>query len=165
MQSMLGHCTAGSRRPLAAVLLAVLVAVTSSCIVLVQDDTFAIGTESHRANLVVYVETTEVLDTIRREHGTQLARDLVLSQAPPTLRLPGPVMAVLCGANPALCVAGDYVPDLVLSWFRSDVRNRGDFGTNLASAAAQNDCFAWTIVPSRNFTEKSDPAGHHPRRG
>ena len=67
-------------------------------------------------------------------------------------------MAVLCSANPALCVAGDYVPDLVLSWFRSDVRNRSDFGTNLSSAAGLNECFAWTIVPSRNFTEK--PVGN-----
>jgi hypothetical protein len=155
---MLGHRTAGFRRPLVAVLLAAFVAVTSSCIVLVQDDTFAIGTESYRANLVLYVETTDVLDVVRREYGTQVARDLVLSQAPPSLHLPGPVMAVLCGANPALCVAGDYVPDLVLSWFRSDVRNRSDFGTNLSSAAGQNKCFAWTIVPSRNFTEK--PVGN-----
>jgi hypothetical protein len=158
MQSMLGHRTAGYRRPFVAVLLAAFVAVTSSCIVLVQDDTFAIGTESYRANLVVYVETTSVLDWVRREHGTQVARDLVLSQTPPSLHLPGPVMAVLCGANPALCVAGDYVPDLVLSWFRSDVRNRSDFGTNLSSAASQGKCLAWTIVPSRNFTEK--PVGN-----
>ena len=168
MQSMLGHCTAGIRRSSTAVLLAVLVVISSSCIVLVQDDTFAIGTESYRANLVIYVETTDVLDVVRREYGTQVARDLVLSQAPPSLSLPGPVMAVLCSANPALCVAGDYVPDLVPSWFRSDVRNRSDFGTNLSSAAGQDECFAWTIVPSRNFTEK--PVGNsaagttdHPR--
>ena len=158
MRSMLGHRTVGTRRLVTAALLAVFMAFTSSCIVLVQDDTFAIGTESYRANLVVYVHTTEVLDLVRREYGTQAARDLVLSQTPPAITLPAPVVVVLCAANTALCVAGDYVPNLVLSWFRSDVRNRSDFGTNLSSAAGQHKCFAWTIVPSRNFTEK--PVGN-----
>jgi hypothetical protein len=141
----------GRRGPIAAAVVALLL---SSCITLVQDDTFAIGTEGHRANLVIYVDPTHVLDQVRQGYGTTAARNLVLQQTPSSLRLPGAVLSLLCAANPALCVAGTYVPDLVLSWFRSDVRNRSDFGTNLASAASQQDCFAWTFVPSRNFTEK-----------
>lgn len=156
MRSRLGQCSVGGRRRTFAAATTIFLAsmLASSCIVLVQDETFAIGTESHRANLVIYVDPTSILDQVRQQHGTTVARDLVLAQAPGSIRLPSTVMAMLCAANPALCVAGSYVPNLVLSWFRSDVRNRSDFGTNLASAADQGDCFAWTFVPSRNFTEK-----------
>lgn len=139
-------------RRLAAAVVAALV--SASCIVLVQNETFAVGTETNRANLVIYVDTTAVLEVVRVNAGTQKARDVVLARTPQHLHLPNKVMTLLCLVNTVLCAAGDRVPDIVLSWFRSDVRNRGDFGGNLADAARQGDCFAWTFVPQRNFTEK-----------
>lgn len=142
-------------RPVAVALAAL---VLSSCLVLKQDQSFAIGTEAHRANLVVYVTQSTYLDHVRTLEGTTVARNTLLAATPTSISLPPAVMTVLCSANPALCVAGDYVPDLVLSWFRSDVRNRSDFANDLSSAARQQDCFAWTFVPSRNFTTK--PTGN-----
>jgi hypothetical protein len=137
----------------------VLAVVLSSCFVLKQGETFAIGTETNRLNLVVYASATSVLDQVRAKDGTRAARDVVLAAAPDDLSLTTAQLAVACAVGGAgLCAASHLVPGILLSWFKSDVRNRSDFGSDLAAAARQKDCFAWTALPGRNFTTK--PSGN-----
>lgn len=136
-----------------AVLLSMMV--LSGCFVLKQGETFAIGTETNRLNLVVFVGPTAVLDQVRANDGTTAARNLVLDQSPKTLSLSTTQLALACALGGAsLCVAAYLIPGVLLSRFKSDVRNRSDFGGDLAAAARQDDCFAWTALPGRNFTTK-----------
>ncbi|MCA8972845.1 MAG: hypothetical protein KDB21_13345 [Acidimicrobiales bacterium] len=142
-------------RTVKAVGFGLLVALLSSCFVLKQTETFAIGTESTRLNLVVFVSPSNILDQVRVKDGTAAARKLVLAAAPDSLSLTSTQLALACAVGgAALCAAAHLVPGVLLSWFKSDVRNRSDFGSDLKSAAAQKDCFAWTAVPGRNFTTK-----------
>lgn len=138
---------------LVAVLFAVLL---SSCFVLKQDETFAVGTEASRLNLVVFVSPTHGLNTIRVADGTSAARNVVLTQTPSTLSLSTTQLALACTfGGAALCVAAHLIPGVLLNWFKDDLRHRSDFGGDLSAADVQRDCFAWTAVPNRNFTTKS----------
>ena len=114
----------------------------TSCFVLKQDETFAIGTETTRVNLVVYIDPTHGLNAIRVSDGTTAARNLVLSQTPSSLSLTSTQLALACSlGGAALCGAAYLIPGVLLNWFKDDVRHRSDFGSDLSAADQQKDCF------------------------
>lgn len=128
----------------------------SGCFVLRQDQEFAIGTESNRANLVIHRTYSASLDRdLIHGHGVQVARDVVLAASPSSFSLSG-VYGRICWLNPALCIGVYALAHTVMSWWRSDVRGRGDFHEAMHEARVENKCFAWTFVAGsgRNFTVK-----------
>lgn len=139
--------------PVIAIVAAVLLA---GCLVLIQNNTFAIGTESNRANLVLHVGTTNVVHFIIDDQSVSAARNAVLAATPSSLSIPTAVRVIACSLGVAGCVAQWLLPDLVMSWWKDDVRNRGDFAEAVDDAVASDDCFAWTFVAGsgRNFTHK-----------
>ena len=129
----------------------------SGCFVLTQNQTFAVGTESNRANLVIYEGVSEVIDNVAIHNGSvAIARQLVLDRTPSSFSIPTSVRVMACSLGVAGCVAQATLPGLVMSWWRSDVRNRGDFHEAVHQARVENKCFAWTFVAltGRNFTVK-----------
>ncbi len=139
--------------PLAAALL-LTVALASGCFRLVERETFAIGAETNRVNLVVHTKASKALYDIARMHGTATARSIVVSQTPPTVSISRLQKATLCGFSVALCLSADQIGRTLVSWFKSDIRHRSDFWEALSSAGRSGRCFTWTVVPSRNLTHK-----------
>ena len=80
--------------------------VLSSCFVLKQNETFAIGTETNRLNLVIFVDWTGVLDEYRVQNGSTKTRNLVLEQTPQSISLSAGQKALACTLSAAACAAG-----------------------------------------------------------
>jgi hypothetical protein len=143
------------RRLLALAMVVVASLLLSSCLVLHQGDGFAIGTETTRVNLVLFRNVTVLEDAVVHASGTSEARRQILAATPSSIHLSGSVMATICAVAGLLCLAAPTAARIVLSWWRSDVRNRSDFHEALHEGRAEDKCFAWTFAPSRNFTVKS----------
>ncbi|HET8930989.1 MAG TPA: hypothetical protein VFN21_10055 [Acidimicrobiales bacterium] len=88
-------------------------------------------------NLVIYKSYTKIADDYRKDNGTTKTRNLVLAAAPDSFSLSTKQKAIICAGGyaaanalggAAACAASFYLPSLVLNWFKSDVRNRSDFG-------------------------------------
>ena len=148
---------ARSRRSQQIVLLA-LVAVISvlatGCFTFRQNKTYAIGTEANRANIVVHVVPTHQLVDLAQAKGYRAARNAVASQVPSRIEIRRIERAAICAVSLALCLSADQIGRMIASWFKDDIRNRGDFREALDAADARNRCFAWTFVPRRNLTHK-----------
>lgn len=149
-----------STRKLATIAVALAVSlVLSSCVLFRQGNEFAVGAESNRVNLVVYRTPSEALDTLIHAKGSTMARNLLVDVTPSTISISG-VYGPICAINPPLCIGTVLLARQVVSWWKSDVRNRGDFHEAMHEANAENKCFAWTFVAfsGRNFTVK--PSGN-----
>lgn len=149
-----------STRKLATIAVALAVSlVLSSCVLFRQGNEFAVGAESNRVNLVVFRAPSAALDHFSHTDGTTAARNLLIDVTPSHISISG-VYGRICALNPPLCVGAVLLARQVVSWWRSDVRNRGDFHEALHEAKAENKCFAWTFVAysGRNFTVK--PSGN-----
>lgn len=140
---------------LAAVAVGILaVLLLSSCLSVRQGKNFAIGTESNRANAVVFARASKDLTTIARLKGVRAARNTILALTPNKVRITPKQRLVMCAASPALCLSADLIGRTLISWFKSDIRHRGDFWEALNHAGRTGRCFAWTFAPSRNLTHK-----------
>jgi hypothetical protein len=149
-----------STRKLATIAVALAVSlVLSSCVLFRQGNEFAVGAETNRVNLVVYRAPSAALDQYSHASGTTAARNLLIDVTPSRISITG-VYRTICLVNPTLCVGSLLLARQVVSWWRSDVRNRGDFHEALHEAKAERKCFAWTFVAfsGRNFTVK--PSGN-----
>lgn len=133
----------------------------SGCFVLVQNETFAIGTETNRANLVVYRDPSRFIEVnVIHTSGVTNARNVVIDHTPDRIDVPHSVRALACAMGATSCVAVHLFPSVVRSQWVSDVRGRGDFHGAMYEAASGGRCFAWTFVAAsgRNFTTK--PVGN-----
>jgi hypothetical protein len=136
-------------------LAAVCVLLLSGCFRLVEHKTYAIGFETHRANLVIHTTPTQVLHQVGRRSGQRAARTLILAGTPTTLAISTRQRLLLCTVSTGLCLTAPQLGRLLVGWFRADVTQRSDFWEALSQAGHRGRCFAWTAIPSRNLTHKA----------
>ncbi len=127
---------------------------TTGCFSMRQGETFAVGTERNRANVVIFTKPSKFLAAYGQKHGSRSARKLILSQTPNKVRITAKQRAAICVISVALCLSADLIGRRIISWFKSDIRNRADFWPPLHHAGKANRCFTWTFAPSRNLTHK-----------
>ena len=127
---------------------------TSSCFVLVNGANHGIGMERNRANVVVYKTATNYLYDRGLKEGPAESRRILIGAVPVKLKITTTQRAAICLISIALCLSVDAIGRTLVSWFKSDIRHRGDFWEALTDAATRHHCFAWTFVPSRNLTHK-----------
>lgn len=143
----------------------VLVLVAAGCFRLVDNRSHGVGAEYvsspfggyTRLNVVVYRKATRwVYDEKAVKESYRAARNIFIAVSPDKFKLSTSEKAVAClFLGPLGCTLGlDQVGRIVLSGWKADLRNRGDFNESLRDAARGNRCFAWTFVPERNFTTK-----------
>lgn len=126
----------------------------AACFTLKKGETYAIGFERNRANLVVYTDATKVIYTIARDQGSATARRFLLDQAPSSIPISRAERLAICAVSIPLCLGADALGRVLLSWFRHDIRSRGDFWEAVSQAMHGRRCFAWTFLPRRNLTHK-----------
>ncbi|WP_426571791.1 hypothetical protein [Aquihabitans sp. McL0605] len=144
----------GLLRPSLVAGLLVLTLFGTGCFRMVNTKTYAVGLETNRANLVIHTASTNGLYRIGKAGGPTVSRSVVLSQTPSKIPITVKQRAAICVVNLALCASADQIGRTLVSWFKSDIRNRGDFWEALSYAGQHGRCFAWTFAPSRNLTHK-----------
>lgn len=127
---------------------------TTGCFVLRDGRNHGIGTETNRANLVVYRVATDFLHQKGRADGVAASRKLLLDATPDTIAVTKAERAAICALSVALCLTAPQIGRTLVSWFRSDIRTRSDYWEALTQARSRGRCFAWTFLPSRNLTHK-----------
>lgn len=147
--------TPTSSRPMVAALVALATAlVATGCLTLTNGRNYAIGLETTRANLVIHTAASKALHEIGRSAGSSTARRMLVDATPSRIPISTAQRFALCTVSSALCLSADQIGRMLVGWFRSDVRNRGDFWEALSDAGRHRRCFAWTFAPSRNLTHK-----------
>jgi hypothetical protein len=136
----------------AAALLAILL--LGGCFRLVEHDTYAIGFETNRANLVIHAQHTRALRDLARRDGPKAARNVILAVTPKAFPISTRQRLLLCTISTALCLSAPQLGATVTRWFRSDIAHRRDFPEALSHAGGRGRCFAWTFLPRRNLTHK-----------
>ena len=126
----------------------------TGCFTLVDGRNYAIGTETTRANVVVHTVATKFLYGRGVAKGAGESRTILLAAIPDKIAISKPLRLAICGVSVALCLSADQIGRTLVSWFKSDIRTRGDFWESLRSAGRDGRCFAWTFTPSRNLTTK-----------
>lgn len=147
------------RQPLRLAAILVIVAVVATgCFTLIDNKNHGVGTETNRVNLVVYRKATNFLDDQVHRTSVSATRQLLVDVSPDKIRITTTQKALVCTLIGGLvCLLTlDELMDVVLSWFKDDVRNRSDFHEALHEAKDEAKCFTWTFAPSRNFTVKSN---------
>ena len=127
---------------------------TSGCFALIDQRNSGIGMEANRANVLVYKKATRFLYEQGAQHGSARARRFVLDATPDRIKVSTAQRVAICAISPGLCLSTDQIGRMIVSWFRSDIRNRSDFWEALSYAGRHDRCFAWTFIPSRNLTHK-----------
>lgn len=159
MIPMTTSALAGSARPwrrIGLITTAVLLTFAmSGCFRLVNTQTYAVGLETNRANLVIHTNSTRVLYELGKGGGVGVSRDILLGQVPSKIPITTKQRAVICAASAALCMSADQIGRTIVSWFKSDLRNRGDYWESLSYAGRNGRCFTWTFAPARNLTHKA----------
>jgi hypothetical protein len=135
-----------------AALLAILL--LGGCFRLVEHDTYAVGFESNRANLVIHANHTRLLHDLARRDGAKAARNVILAVTPKAFPISTRQRLLLCTISTALCLSAPQIGATMMRWFRSDIGHRRDFGEALSQAGGSRRCFAWTFLPRRNLTHK-----------
>jgi hypothetical protein len=133
----------------------VLVLATTSCFVLNDGRNHGIGTETHRANLVVYRVATTFLHQKGKVDGIAESRKLLLAATPASISISRAQRVAICSLSVALCLTAPQIGRTLVSWFRADIATRPDYWEALSQARLRGRCFAWTFLPSRNLTHKA----------
>jgi hypothetical protein len=136
------------------VMLATITLLTTGCFALTSERNHGIGVEANRANLVVYTVATDHLYNEGQAKGSRHARQLLIDATPSRIPITRLQRAAICTLSVPLCISADLIGRTLISWFKSDIRNRGDFWEALSYASTHDRCFAWTFVPRRNLTHK-----------
>lgn len=167
---MIDHLSAGAfervsgarpwtRRRIQLIVVVVVIALTATgCFTLIDNKNHGVGTETNRVNVVVYRKATNFLDDQVHRTSVSATRQLLVDVSPDKIRISTAQKVLVCSLIGGLvCLLTlDELMDVVLSWFKDDVRNRSDFHEALHQAKGEAKCFAWTFAPSRNFTVKSN---------
>jgi hypothetical protein len=132
----------------------VLALAASGCFVLKDGRNHGIGTETNRANLVVYRKATNFLHQKGKVDGVAASRQLLLAATPESISISRAQRAAICAISVGLCLTAPQIGRTLVSWFRTDVRTRSDYWEALSQARSRGRCFAWTFAPSRNLTHK-----------
>jgi hypothetical protein len=103
--------------------------------------------DAARVNVVIYRGATQFLIIQMDAKGIREVRN-ILDDA-----VPGGNLFEWCITYPGGAHQCVRVSDLQ-GWFNSDVWNRSDLDDALRDAKSNQDCLAWTVVPSRNWTHK-----------